>query len=147
MRNIIFNLHEFEVHKFAPVALVLAVGVARTAVSAAPAPKLSVIQSSLTYQPTLAISNISGMSLSTFDNPLGDLAINQIMLITRVAREWANGVLIGSTGASGSLATMNVRFTPEGVFFISAVPEPGTWMSMLAGIAVLGALNARRGSR
>lgn len=77
----------------------------------------------------------------------GTLDVSQIRLVSFTVGEFERGTLIGSAGASGSLDTLNVAFTPQGALSVTAVPEPGTWVIMLAGLAALGALCARRGRR
>lgn len=92
----------------------------------------------------------SDSMLTTPNSPAlgpGALDISQIRLVTLVARQWVDDTIVGTAGATGSLQTMQVVFTPDGALSITAIPEPSTWLTMLAGLAALGVVHAQRRRR
>jgi hypothetical protein len=72
------------------------------------------------------------------------LDISQVRLVTLVARQWVDDTIVGTAGVTGSLDTMQVVLKPDGALSITAIPEPSTWLTMLAGLAALGVGHAQR---
>jgi hypothetical protein len=95
---------------------------------------------------TLRISNVARYSGASFSAPAGDLSTDAgtLLLFNFNAADLTGNQLadLSGNGRNGTLGQGFVGATPPEI--LSAVPEPGTWALMLAGV---GALLARRRNR